>query len=138
VPPGAASDRLDFAVQQLVRALLFYRAEPIGRVEGTSTFASDFAGRGPRDPQGRSLRDLSLDDRLFEHPLSFLVYSDAWDALPKPVRTRAYALLLEILRGDDDPDFPLLDEEDRRAVLEILEATKPEFAVFTRTGELRP
>ena len=127
---GAAADRLGYAVRSLVRGMLFYRAEPIGRVEGTSTFAADFAARGPWDSQGRSLRDFSLDGRLFEHPLSFLVYSDAWNALPSAVKDRAYALMHEILTGDDDPDFPLLDENIRAAVLEILLETKPDFAAF--------
>lgn len=131
----AASNRVDYAVQSLVRGMLFYRAEPIGRVEGTSSFASDFATRGPRDPSGRSLRDLSLDDRLFEHPLSFLIYSAAWDALPDLVRERAYAMMHEILTGTDDPDFPLLDDARRGELLEILEATKPDFASFVEALE---
>jgi hypothetical protein len=127
---GAAAERIDYAVRSLVRAMLFYRAEPIGQVEGTSTFATDFAARGPRDSEGRSLRDLSLDDRLFEHPMSFLVYTDAWDALPPIVTDRAYALIHAILTGTDDPDFPLLDAERRGAILEILRQTKLDFAAF--------
>jgi hypothetical protein len=134
----AASARLDYTVQQLVRGMLFYRAEPIGRVEGTSSFASDFTARGPRDPMGRSLRDLSLDDRLFDNPLSFLVYSDAWHALPELVRERAYTMMHGILTGADDPDFPLLDETRRARILEILQATKPDFASFLRSRELGP
>ena len=135
--PEGASDRIDYAVQSLVRSLLFYRAEPIGRVRGTSTFASDFAEGGPRDAQGRSLRDLSLDGRLFEHPLSFLIHSDAWDALPQLVRERAYTMILRILTGGDDTDFPLLDETSRSGILEILQATKPDFAAFVQEAELR-
>jgi hypothetical protein len=127
---GAAADRIDYAVRALVRAMLFYRAEPIGQVEGTGTFATDFAARGPRDSEGRSLRDLSLDGRLFEHPMSFLVYTDAWDALSSIVKDRAYTQIHEILVGEDDPDFPLLNAERRGAILEILVETKPDFAAF--------
>ena len=126
----ATASRIDFAVRALVRAMLFYRAEPIGQVEGTGNFVADFEARGPRDAQGRSLRDFSLDDRLFEYPLSFLVYSDAWDALAPIVKERAWAYLYEVLTGDDDPDFPLLDAERRGQILSILEATKPDFATF--------
>jgi hypothetical protein len=71
-----------------------------------------------------------LDDRLFEHPMSFLVYTDAWDALPPIVTDRAYALIHAILTGTDDPDFPLLDAERRGAILEILRQTKLDFAAF--------
>ena len=127
-------DRIDFAVQSLVRAMLFHRAEPIGRVEGSSSFASDFSALGPRDSRGRSLRDFSLDGRLFEYPASFLVYSDAWDALPPLIEKRAYALMYDILTGPDDPDFPLLDAERRRQVLEILLETKPELAAFVEAS----
>lgn len=124
------TDRIDYAVQSLVRGMLFYKAEPIGRIEGTSAFASEFTARGPRDSKGRSLRDFSLDERLFEYPLSFLVYSDAFDALPALVQQRAYRSMHDILTGDDDPDFPLLDEVRRQQVLEILLETKPTFEAF--------
>lgn len=130
----ATASRIDFAVRALVRGALFYRAEPIGRVEGTSTFVQDFEARGPRDRQGRSLRDFSLDGRLFEYPLSFLVYSEAWQALPALVRERAWRQLHEVLTGEDDPDFPLLDAERRSAILEILLDTIPDFAAFVREG----
>lgn len=127
---GSTRARIDYAAQALVRAMLFYRAAPIGRVEGTSTFAEDFTARGPFDDAGRSLRDFSLDGRLFEYPLSFLIYSEAWDALPDVVRDAGYGQMLGILRGGDDPDFPLLDASARKAILEILVATKPDFADF--------
>ncbi len=126
--PQAVVDRLDFEAELLVRGMLFYRAEPIGTVEGTTSFATEFEARGPRDSKGRSLRDFSLDDRLFEYPMSFLVYSDAWDALPMMVKERAYLRIHEILTGDDSPDYPLLDAERRRAILDILLETKPDFS----------
>jgi hypothetical protein len=129
----AAAERIDYATRMLVRAMLFYRAAPIGQVQGTTTFTEDFAARGPRDSRGRSLRDFSLDDRLFEHPMSFLVYTEAWDALPPLVKDRAYAQIREILAGGDDPDFPLLTAERRQAILEILVDTKPEFAALVDT-----
>lgn len=123
-------NRIDYAVQALVRAMLFYRAEDIGQVEGTGSFAADFEARGPEDSSGRSLRDFSLDGRLFEHPMSFLIYSEAWDALPDLVKHTGYRQIHAILTGDDDPDFPLLDQATRDGVLEILLETKPDFAAF--------
>lgn len=128
--PEATRARIDFAAQSLVRGMLFYRAAPIGRVEGTSTFAADFSSRGPFDEAGRSLRDFSLDERLFEYPLSFLIYSDAWDALPLIVKEAAYGQMLTLLTGEDDPDYPLLDARTRTDILQILRATKPDFAAF--------
>lgn len=136
--PESTRARIDYAAQSLVRGMLFYRAAPIGQVEGTSTFASDFASRGPFDASGRSLRAFSLDGQLFEYPLSFLVYSDAWDALPTIVKEAAYGQMLAILRGEDDPDFPLLDRQARSDILEILEATKPDFAAFVLGNPAAP
>ncbi|MBT8487389.1 MAG: hypothetical protein KJO65_01050 [Gemmatimonadetes bacterium] len=136
--PESTRARIDYAAQSLIRGMLFYRAAPIGQVEGTSSFTSDFVERGPFDPSGRSLRDFSLDGQLFEYPLSFLIYSDAWDALPTIVKEAAYRQMLEVLSGEDDPDFPLLDHQARSDILEILEATKPDFAAFVRGGAPAP
>jgi hypothetical protein len=124
------ADRIDYAVQSLVRGMMFYRAEPIGTVEGTTDFATEFSARGPRDSSGRSLRDFSLDGRLFEYPFSFLVYSDSWEALSPLIKERAYTQIYEILTGDDDPNFPLFDADRRRQTLEILLDTKPDFAAY--------
>ena len=45
-------------------------------------FQKKFAERGPRDAKGRSLRDLNLKTRLFEYPVSYMIYSEAFDNLP--------------------------------------------------------
>lgn len=118
---------LDRATDVLLQGMLFYKAAPIGVVEGSDEFRTMFEGRGPRDSSGRSLRDLSLDGQLFRYPLSFLIYSEAWDALPPVILDRAYQRLDDLLRRDDHPNYPLLDAEARTAILEILVETKPEF-----------
>jgi hypothetical protein len=95
-------------------------------VRGTSTFAAEFQARGPRDARGRSLRDFDLERRMFRHPLSYLIYSPSFDALPEPVLTRVYERLLTVLTATStDGQFAHLSLADRRAILEILVATKP-------------
>ncbi|MHC5544150.1 hypothetical protein ACYOEI_38475, partial [Singulisphaera rosea] len=95
-------------------------------VAGTSDFAREFAARGPRDPRGRSLREFDLERRLFKYPCSYLVYSEAFDALPGPAKTYLYTRLLDVLTGrDTSPAFARLSADDRRNTLEILLATKP-------------
>ncbi|BAH40256.1 MAG TPA: hypothetical protein DGD08_11090 [Gemmatimonas aurantiaca] len=123
------SPRLRGAVETLVRGMLFVNAAPLeGPVRGTTTFATDFMAHGPRDPQGRSLRALDLEKRLFKYPLSFLIHSEAFDALPEIAKRAIYVRLDGILRGTDrTPDLQNIPAEDRRVVLEILTATKPEF-----------
>ena len=128
-----AGDVLDMrakgAAERLLRAMLFVDAAPIGGpVKGTSPFAEEFPKSGPRDAKGRSLRDLDLTDRLFRYPLSYLVYSEAFDALPAPTKKYVYERLDAVLDGADTaPEFGHLSPADRAAVREILEETKPDF-----------
>jgi len=130
---GAVSEgarvRIETAGERLVRAMLFVKEAPLAQpVSGTSRFAAEFARRGTRDQKGRSLRDLDLTRRLFRYPLSYLIYSESFDAMPAPVRTYVYRRLREVLSGQDDrPEFAHLSPADRDAVREILEETKPEF-----------
>lgn len=116
--------------EQLLRYLLFANEAPLpgdGKLNlgASSPFAKQFAARGPRDPKGRSLRDLDLATRIFRYPCSYLIYSDSFDALPEPAKGYVYHRLLEVLSGQDQsPDFARLSASDRQAILEILLATK--------------
>jgi hypothetical protein len=101
------------------------------RIEGTSTFAADFAARGPRDAKGRSLRDLDLNTRLFRYPCSYLIYARAFDALSSEVKDYIYQRLWEILNGRSTPkDDPKIAPEDGQAVIAILHATKRDLPDF--------
>jgi hypothetical protein len=116
--------------EQLLRYLLFSNEAPLPgdgqqTVGASSAFAREFAARGPRDNQGRSLRDFDLRTRIFRYPCSYLIYSESFDALPDPAREYVYHRLLEVLSGQDSsPDFARLSAADRQAVLEILLGTK--------------
>lgn len=129
--PSQLSDagRLQFErpAEQLVRYLLFANEAPLeAPVDGQSKYAEEFAARGPRDARGRSLRDFDLRTRIFKYPCSYLIYSEAFDAIPDPAKTYVYRRLLEVLTGrEQGPEFASLSAEDRRAILEILVATKP-------------
>lgn len=119
--------------EALVEGMLFVDAAPLtDRVTGSSDFASEFSARGLRDSQGRSLRDLDLERRLLRYPLSYLVYSDAFDAMPAPLHEYVYRRFREVLTGEDgSEDFAHLSSSDRRAIFEILVDAKPDFAAFT-------
>jgi hypothetical protein len=68
---------------ELVDYMLFVDEAPFtSRIQGNSGFAQKFAGAGPRDNKGRSLRDLDLETRLLKHPCSYMIYSPAFDGLP--------------------------------------------------------
>lgn len=78
--------------------LMFQGEVPLPEpIEGASRFTADFPRRGPRDHQGRSLRDFDLRTRLFRFPLSYMVYSAQFDALPNDIRERIYRRLFDRL-----------------------------------------
>ncbi len=120
--------RLRGAVDNLARALLFVREARLSSpMSGSTTFTQDFVRHAVRDNQGRSLRDFDLSNRLFKHPCSFLIYSDAFAALPTMARRAVYARLRDILEAREPSD---LTGAERRAVTEILQATKAEFTTL--------
>ena len=107
--------------------MLFVDEEPLKQpVAGVSTFIKTFAARGPRDAKGRSLRDFDLQKRLFRYPLSYMIYSSAFDGMPDIVRERVYQRVYDVLTGKDKSQtFAGISPADRQAVLEIVRATKP-------------
>ena len=121
----STKSRIKNANEPLVEYLLFSgEAELTGRIQGTSSFAEEFAQRGPRDSQGRSLRDLDLTTRLFKYPCSYLIYSPAFDALHPAMKSYVAQRFRDILAGQGGADFAHLTPADRQAIAEILYQTK--------------
>ena len=136
ITADAAAARIAEPLERLLRMMLFVDAveysEPIS---GISEFPAQFLSRAVRDGEGRSLRDFDLTRRLFRYPLSYLVYSPEFDALPAEVRQLYYARLGEVLSGRDRSDeFSHLSSQDRSAIDSILRATKPDYAASLATA----
>ena len=129
--PGHRSDstlrRIKSVCEPLVEYMLFVNeAKLTGKIEGTSGFAKEYAARGRRDSAGRSLRDLDLQRRLLKYPCSPVIYSEAFDGLPAEAKEYVSRRLREVLTGKETgKPFEHLSSEDRKAILEILKATKP-------------
>ena len=84
-----------------------------------------FAAEGPRDAEGRSLRQLDLKQRLMRYPCSYMIYSPAFDALPQDLKAAIYDRMWIILSGRDrGAKYTKLSLADRQAIVEILRATK--------------
>jgi hypothetical protein len=128
--PAGEHNLIEAAGERLLKYLLFSGEAALSEpVRGTTVFAKEFASRGPRDKRGRSLRDFDLRRRLFKYPCSYLIYSAAFDALPRDVKEYVVRRLGEILLGtDQSPEFAHLSAADRLAILEILKETKPDLA----------
>jgi len=129
-PPAKTREQLKPFLDDLVDAMMFVDAARFtGKITGNSGFDRWFQSRGPRDGAGRSLRELDLQTRLFKYPLSYLVYSPAFDALPDYAKHYVYDRFVAILSGrDTGTASSQLSPSERQAILQILTATKPDFA----------
>jgi hypothetical protein len=140
-PAGAGRSDETVALEEMavefVDYLLFIDEAPLtAKVVGTSGFAEKFAARGPFDRNGRTLRQMRLDGRLMRYPCSYMIYSEAFDALPADARDAIYRRLWRVLSGDEAAArYRNLSLTDRQAIVEILIDTKkglPEY--FTGSG----
>lgn len=130
-PPGHRSEstqrRIAASAEALVAALMMFDEPALeSRVEGSSGFTTTFAERGPKTQDGRSLREFDLETRLFRFPLSYLIYTPEFQALPievmRPVRER---LKRELTPSNQETTPTRLSDNDRRAVHQILDETMP-------------
>jgi hypothetical protein len=122
-------------IGELVDSLLFADEAPLpGRIQGDSAFAEEFAATGPRDHLGRGLRQFDLQHRLMRYPCSYMIYSDAFDALPPGTKEAIYRRMWTIL--SDRTRYGRLSVADRKAIVEILRETKPDLPAWFGTGSL--
>ncbi len=123
--------RIENAGNDVVEALLLVdEAKVTTPIQGTSDFANKFSRQGPHDDQGRSLRDLDLQRRLFKYPCSYLIYSPAFDGLPREMRDYVWQRLWDVLANPNDARFKHLSAEDRRAIVDILRTTKTDLPKY--------
>lgn len=115
--------------EQVVDGLLMVdRIEFTEPVSGTNSFAEQFVLREPRDRKGRTLRMLDLQETVFTYPCSYLIYSESFDSLPKPLLDLIRDRLMNVLSGKDDrTKYGHLTAAKRTAILEILRSTKRGF-----------
>lgn len=123
----STKSRIKSAGEPLVEYLLFSEEAEIEHcIAGTSNFTREFAQQGPRDRQGRSLRDFDLERRLFRYPCSYLIYSPSFQDLPAEAKQYVFERLWSILNGQDQSkQFSHLTPDDRQAILQILQDTLP-------------
>ena len=124
------------AVEELVDYLLFVDESPLpGPISGPTPFAKRFSENAPRDTRGRSLRDLDLTRRLLKYPCSYLIYSEAFDALPAEAKDAVYQRMWQVLNGRaTDARYSALSADDRTAIIEILRDTKKDLPPYWMVG----
>jgi hypothetical protein len=134
--PGVKLPDVRATARDVVDYMLFADEAPLpSQVRGASGFAETFASKGPRDRQGRSLRDLDLERRLLRYPCSYMIYSETFDSLPANARGYVYERLWDVLSGKDtDKAYASLSSADRRAIIEILRDTKTGLPPYFQTS----
>jgi hypothetical protein len=134
-PSEDARQRVREAASELVDYMLFVWEAPFaGAVRGSTGFAKVFASSGPRGSKGRSLRDLDLGRRLLKYPCSYMIYTPAFDAMPKLAKEAVYARMWEVLSGRDTHErYKILAPADRRAIVEILRETKKDLPSYFKS-----
>ncbi len=122
----ATKGDIEDSISELVRYMTFADEVPLpSPVKGSSAFADTFSQLGPRDPRERSLRDLDLETRVFRYPLSYMIYSQAFDTLNPAAKERVWRRLYDVPAGADrSPDAPHIDPRGGAAAIAILAATK--------------
>lgn len=118
--------RIERAAGDVVRHLLFAgEARWKSPIAGTTNFAKEFSAAGLHDRQGRSLRELDLQTKLFRYPCSYLIYSESIDALPVEARDEMWRQLQAALTGDTrEREYLAIPAADRQSVISILRQTR--------------
>lgn len=118
--------RIAEAAQTLGDYLLFVDEAPItdGPLIGSSGFAETFVAHGKKDGKGRSLRELDLKTRLQKYPLSYMIYTPQFQALPEAPKNLVMGRIKDVLSGRiAGAKYAHLTPEVRRAIREILKET---------------
>jgi hypothetical protein len=134
---GRVASMMAGVARETVDYLLFIdEAKLTGQIGGNSGFAERFSAGGPRDRKGRSLYDLDLTRRLMKYPCSYLIYSPAFDALPRGAKEPIYRRMWEVLSGQERAERYLtaLPLADRQSIIEILRDTKKDLPQYFQNG----
>lgn len=125
-PVGTARRIIDHSTDDIVEALFFKdeAALPDGGIEGDESFQTAFSARAARSSDGRSLKDLQLNTRLFKYRCSYMVHSITFKHLTPPLKETVIARMKQILSGTDTSgQFDYLGESERRHIWRILTDT---------------
>jgi hypothetical protein len=127
---GAAGKHADESARKIVDLLLFENEAELGEngIEGDPAFQEAFNRRLPKTADDRSLADFQLNDHLFKHRCSYMVYSEVFNSLPPRVKSAVITRLHAILESDPGPgNHPEIKASERRKIVAILRETLPDW-----------
>jgi hypothetical protein len=141
--PGGTTAGLPSHIRDLARDvvdyLLFVDEAPLpSPIRGSSAFSQEFSSKGPYDSKARSLRALDLTRRLFRYPCSYMIYTDAFEALPAAAKGLVYERMWDVLSGQESNKvYAQFSLADRRAIVEILRETKKGLPAYFQAAVIR-
>lgn len=136
------SDRADVSksIDKLLSYFLFANepALPGNQITDHGSYRADFHKNKRTSKTGKSLKDLDLKDRLLTHRLSWMVYSKAFDGMPRAAREEFFFRLWNILKTQDAVEgYEHLGQEEKASIFEILTDTKADLPAFWKeSGDL--
>ncbi len=136
----ATKQDIDTSIEELVAYMTFVDEVPLpSPVKGSSSFAEVFAGQGPHDVQGRSLRHFDLTTHVFRYPLSYMIHSQAFENLTPRAKERVLRRLYAVLSGADKAGrYADVSVRGGLAAINILSATKAGLPDFWKPIAERP
>ena len=139
-PARVDADEFGQRLDELADYLLFVdEATPVVEVTPPPGFARQLLGAAPADRYGRSVAQLDLTTRLMRYPVSYMIYTQAFEGLASEVKTAVYERLFTRLAGNTaGRRYAHLRTPQARAAAEILRDTKadlpPQFRPRRTTG----
>lgn len=119
-------DRIATVARPLVEYLFFAEefeiSQPISSVSG---YRASFELRGLRESKGRSLRDFDLTRRLFQHPLSYLIYAPVFEGIPVMLQDELATQIESVLNNPNANTKIKLSDVDRENIKAILHEVPP-------------
>ena len=128
---------IDHQAERILNYLLFANEVMLtgGGLDSDSSFVEDFQHNAKVTKEGRSLKDFQLLTRIFKYRCSYMIYSSSFESLPKPLKSKIYQRLGNILTGKDTSNqFAYLTESERERILSILVETLPDAPANWKSG----
>lgn len=123
---------LKHKIDAFLRYMLFIDEAPLKHaIHSSSSCEKAFRNMGSEDSHERSLRDFSLETRLFESPCNYLIYSESFQSMPEKLKPKIYNKLWKILTGENNqPEFSKLSIASRKTIHSIPKETLPELPEY--------
>ena len=122
-PDGGVTERVATGLaERVVDALLFRDEADLGEgATGDPEFQEAWTARFPRAATGESLADFKLYGRVFKNRCSYMIHSEAFEALPVPVKKKVLAVLRSRIEGPEEAAW--IGGSEKRRLAAILRET---------------